>query len=310
MKSRSGAKSLVVSAIEGTAAPRDLPGELWNFFLHLRWHYQLSVVSGAYLFGGLYQSELDVGSFLIQFVNVHLFLLGGATVYNSFWDKDEGPIGGLKHPPPLAPWTHAASLVVQLTGVLLASLAGSRFVAVYLVSMLLFWLYSTPHRRWKGHPHKSLVVIGLGNGINLFLLGYLAAGRQPARLEVLAASAGVALVLLSLYPSSQVFQMAEDARRGDRTFALYYGLAGVRWLFVMCYAAGALLIAGTLALRHGWMGGGLLLTATLAGVAIWRVLKGLQGRASEYAAIMRLKYTTSGLFVAFIAACLVFVHLF
>lgn len=57
--------------------------------MHLRWHYQLVTVSGAYLLGGLYQSELDVTSFVLQFVNVHLLLLGGATVYNSYWDRDE-----------------------------------------------------------------------------------------------------------------------------------------------------------------------------------------------------------------------------
>lgn len=287
---------------------RNVPRELWDFFLHLRWHYQLLSVSGAYLLGGLYQPELDIGSFLIQFLNVHLLLLGGATVYNSFWDKDEGPIGGLKNPPPLALWTHPVSFIVQFIGLLIAYLAGTQLGAVYLVSMLLFWLYSTPHARWKGHPHRSLLVVGLGNGINLFLLGYLAAGKMPPRLEVFGASIGVALVLVSLYPISQLYQMAEDARRGDRTFALRYGLHGVRRFFVVCYASGILLVAGTLMLQHGWMGAGMLLTAALAGLLIWRALTSLQGLASDYAAVIRLKYTTSGLFVAFIVGCLALVH--
>ncbi len=288
--------------------PRNLRRELWNFFLHLRWHYQLTVGSGAYLLGGLYQTELDLRSFVVQFANVHLLLLGGATVYNSFCDRDEGPIGGLRHPPPLAGWTRAASWGVQLVGLLVAFLAGLAFVAVYLLAMVLFWLYSAPWSRWKGHPHKSLFVIGVGNGLALFLLGYLAAGGRAPRLEILAAGAGVALVLLSLYPASQVFQLAEDARRGDRTFARRYGLVGIRRFFVPCYAAGVLLIAATLAPQDGWMGAGMLLTATVASAFIWRVLTRLQGVPSDYASVMRLKYVTSGLFVAFIAACLMFTH--
>ena len=42
---------------------------------------------------------------LIGFLSVHILLFGGVTVYNSYWDKDTGPIGGLRAPPPLAPWT-------------------------------------------------------------------------------------------------------------------------------------------------------------------------------------------------------------
>ncbi|HEV8642050.1 MAG TPA: hypothetical protein VGV13_13195 [Methylomirabilota bacterium] len=86
------------------------------------------------------------------------------------------------------------------------------------------------------------------------------------------------------------------------------GRRGVRRFFVPCYAAGVSLIAGTLALRDSWMGAGMLLTATVASALIWRVLTRLRGAPSDYAPVMRLKYVTSGLFVAFIAACLAFTH--
>lgn len=295
-----------------TLASRAAPGRLirdaWSFVLHLRWPYQL-LISGAYLLAGLYQPELRVGPFLVQFANVHLLLLGGATVYNSFWDRDEGPIGGLRRPPPLAPWTRPTSWLVQALGLVLASLVGWASVAVYALSMGLFWLYSAPETRWKGHPQKSLLVIGLGNGVNLFLMGYLAAGPGMPGSEALTASLGAGLVLLSLYPASQVYQVADDARRGDRTFARSYGLAGVRRCFLACYPAGVALIAATLALRHTWLGLALLPLAAVAGMYIWNVLKGLRGETSDYPAVMRLKYTTGGLFVAFITACLAWVHL-
>ncbi len=288
----------------------DFVRDLWSFVRHLRWRYQLAVVSGAYLAGGLYQPELDLRAFLVQFANVHLLLLGGATAYNSFWDRDEGPIGGLRHPPPAPTWTRPAAWLVQFVGLGLAASAGGTFVAVYLLAMLLFWLYSTPAIRWKAHPHKSLAVIGVGNGLGLFFLGYLAAGPEPPRLEVVAAGTGVALLLMSLYPASQVYQLADDARRGDRTFARCYGLRGIRRFFVPCYAAGASVLAGTLALQHGWLGAGMLLTAAAAGPFIWRGLRGLRGAPSDYGPVMRLKYATSGLFIAFIVAGLVLVHVF
>lgn len=117
--------------------------EFWHFFVHLRCHYQVLVASGVYLLGGLYQPDFELPLFALQFVNVHVLLLGGATVYNSFFDRDEGPIGGLRHPPPLAAWTHPASVIVQFIGLLLGLLAGPLFVAVYAVSALLFG-YTVP----------------------------------------------------------------------------------------------------------------------------------------------------------------------
>lgn len=144
--------------------------------------------------------------------------------------------------------------------------------------------------------------------MNLFLLGYLAAGQAPPRVPVLIAGLGVALVLLSLYPASQVYQMPEDARRGDRTFARCYGLVGVRRLFLVCYPSGALIIATTLLWQWGWLGAGLLLPAATAGAVSWRVLKGLRGLESDYASVMRLKYATSGFFVAFIVTGLTVIH--
>ncbi|MDZ7682184.1 MAG: hypothetical protein U5J63_10870 [Fodinibius sp.] len=69
--------------------------QLWHFVLHLRWHYQLFILSGGFLLGGFLSVDMNISSFFIKFLNVHLLLFGGATAYNSYWDKDTGPIGGL-----------------------------------------------------------------------------------------------------------------------------------------------------------------------------------------------------------------------
>ena len=181
--------------------------ELWHFVLHLRWHYQLFILSGGFLLGGLLSSDIDVRWFVIQLLNVHLLLFGGATAYNSFWDKDEGPIGGLRNPPKMSPWMWMASLFLQMIGVLLAIPEGAYFLTVYVLSMLFFWLYSTPWARWKSRPIKSLIAIGISTGFNSVLLGYLAAGNTTVPLMVFVAALGASLLLLSLYPISQIYQL-------------------------------------------------------------------------------------------------------
>ncbi len=283
--------------------------EILNFLTHLRLHYQLLILPGGYLLGGLYSPDIDWRVFVIQFLNVHVFLNGGVTAYNSYWDKDEGPIGGLKAPPPMTAWMHPASLVVQLIGLVIAWPLGPSYVALYGVTMLLSVAYSWPPIRWKGHPWLSLVAVGVGTGTNTFLMGYLAAGGPGLSPMISLAAVGVALLLLSLYPVSQVFQIEEDAARGDTTFATAYGLAGVQRWFVLAYPAGLAIAAlclstvrPALAIAFGAVGlGGFVLNALQ--------LRRLTGATGEYERVMRLKYGASLSFVAFLVGCLAWIRL-
>ncbi|MEL7370328.1 MAG: hypothetical protein AAFN74_15515, partial [Myxococcota bacterium] len=148
------------------ARRRNIPTEVRHFLIHLRLHYQLLVLPGGYLLGSLYSPRIDWMSFFVQFIAVHVFLNGGLTAYNSFWDKDEGPIGGVKAPPPMTPWMHPASLLVQLAGLAIAWPQGPLFIGLYIVTMLLSVAYSWPRLRWKGHPWLSLIAVGIGTGTN------------------------------------------------------------------------------------------------------------------------------------------------
>ncbi|MEX1062396.1 MAG: UbiA family prenyltransferase [Balneolaceae bacterium] len=279
----------------------------WAFILHLRMHYQLFILSGGYLLGGLLTEAPDWRQFLLQFLNVHLLLFGGATAFNSYWDKDEGPVGGLRHPPAMERWMRDASILIQLAGLGWAVTAGAYFTAVYIISLILFWLYSTPLARWKGRPLLSMAAIGISTGLNSLLMGALAAGAEWNGLLVIAGS-GTTLILLSLYPVSQIFQMKADRNRGDSTFALIYGLRGIRFFFQGTFLPGVILI--TFSLDHSSrMPAILFLTA---GTVLWVLLSfriyRLKGEESEYRAVMKIKYVASLSFVTFIVISLLLKH--
>src|SRR5699024_1096729 len=123
-------------------------GQLGHFVIHLRLHYQLFILSGAFLLGALLSDQFHGWWFTIQFLNVHVLLFGGATAYDSFLDRDEGPVGGLKNPAEMAHWMWFASLFIQVAGLMLAIPMGAFFAGFYMLSILLFWLYSSPWTRW------------------------------------------------------------------------------------------------------------------------------------------------------------------
>lgn len=275
--------------------------EIKHFLIHLRLHYQFFILSGGYLLGGLLANEMQAADFWLQFLNVHVLLFGGATVFNSYWDKDEGPIGGLKRPPKLAHWTRNASIGLMAIGWAWSIPYGWFYSAVYALSLLLFWLYSTPLARWKGNPKLSLLAIGVSTGTNSVFLGYLAAGGV-LKPSVLFGAAGAGLILLSLYPVSQVFQADEDKDRGDVTFYVAYGLQAVKSFFAYSYIVGLMLLTYAIFIQYTAPAVLLLIVGLASFILLLRFIFGLEGKEEEYENVMKIKFLASLSFVIFLLA--------
>jgi len=280
--------------------------ELFHFLIHLRPHYQLLILSGPFLLAGLYAPDLNWPRFIGQFFVVQILLFGGATAFNSFWDRDTGPVGGLRHPPPMRPWMCWASMGLQWLGLVLAVPLGAEYIGLYTTSLILFWLYSSPVTRWKGNPHLSVIAVGISTGFNPFLMGYLAGTATPLGSSAVITGLGVTLLIVSMYPLSQIFQISEDGQRNDFTFAIVYGINGVRYLFAACYFTGLGIVAWTLMQANQTLGTLVIVLGGCGGlVTAWQIWQ-LEGEAGDYDRVMWLKYFTSLLFIGFIVTVLAF----
>ena len=281
--------------------------EIAHFVIHLRLHYQFFILSGGYLLGGFLSDEMDTAQFWIQFLNIHVLLFGGATVYNSWWDKDEGPIGGLKHPPKMEKWMHSVSLLLMFAGWIWSVFVGLEYAVVYGFSLLFFWLYSTPHARWKGRPILSLIAIAISTGFNSVLLGFWAAGGVFSTIVLLCA-AGASIILLSLYPISQIFQIDEDRLRGDNTFTARYGLDRAKRFFMISYLLGLSLLSLGLWLAEGLIGIILFILGSFSFLIIKSLIEPMQGCKEEYRNVMKTKFFASLSFVLFLLAAGIIKH--
>lgn len=273
--------------------------ELKNFILHLRLHYQFFILSGGYLLGGLLADHMQFSQFWLQFLNVHILLYGGATAFNSWWDKDEGPIGGLKHPPKMSPWMRDLSLVFMVAGWIWALTVSWPYFLIYGTSLILFWLYSTPLARWKGHPILSMIAIGISTGLNSVLLGFWSAGGVFSP-SLLFCGIGASLILLSLYPVSQIYQADEDKKRGDITFFVKYGLSGVQNFFRAGYLVGLITLCASLYPIYAAPATVLFIVGLLSFAIMHRYISGLKGDQKEYQKVMNIKFFASFSFVFFL----------
>lgn len=273
--------------------------EIKYFLLHLRLHYQFFILSGGYLLGGLLADQMAVSRFWLQFLNVHILLFGGATAFNSWWDKDEGPIGGLKHPPKMSPWMHKLSLLFMFVGWIWALQVGWAYFIVYGISLVLFWLYSTPHARWKGDPLLSLIAIGVSTGLNSVFLGFWAAGGFFSAI-ILLCGMGASLILLSLYPVSQIYQAVEDTQRGDITFFVKFGLKGVQRFFMYSYLTGLYLLCSGFYMIYSIPAIVFFIVGLLSFAVIQHFIFKLEGLQKEYNMVMNIKFFASLSFVVFL----------
>ena len=279
------------------------------YLLHLRLGFNL-LLAPVYLYGVLLAGGTVADPrFWLGFLSLHLFLYGGTTAFNSYYDRDEGPIGGLLRPPPVDRGLLRFSLAVQALGLVPASLLGPRFLLAWLALFAIFTAYSHPLVRLKSRPLGALVAIALGQGALGFALGWLAVYPAPPLTagRALEGMASTALVVSGLYVISQSYQAHEDRQRGDMTVPVLLGARRALLLACLPLAAGGVLLVLRLGLP---LGAGPLLALTLffAGVAVWLVAWALRFDESEvernFKVAMRLVATASGGLTLFLLALL------
>ncbi|MCA1553302.1 MAG: UbiA family prenyltransferase, partial [Chloroflexi bacterium] len=172
------------------------------YLVHLRLPFQI-LLSPIFLWGYLLADGRPSLRLALAYVALHLFGYAGGTAFNSVYDRDEGPIGGLAVPPPIPKHLLAFSLLWQAVGFGLAWLVNLPFAAIYAVMFWLSFAYSHPRLRWKGKPLHALFTVALGQGVLACLAGWATArGELGSALSAMgvATVSAVTLITTGFYP--------------------------------------------------------------------------------------------------------------
>jgi 4-hydroxybenzoate polyprenyltransferase len=240
---------------------RVLPGDLYSYILHLRpaeWPIMAGHTLLGYVlavgFAGLARGE-KLGDALLALGIWVVFLNGGTLAINSVFDRDEGDIGYLNAPPPLPRYLLHFSVALLVVGQLLAFALPVGFQIAYAICFVMSVLYSVPPFRFKAVAGVDWVINMWGFGTLTPYAAWAATGRP---LDV-----AHGLVLLAfcplfagLYPLTQLYQLDEDRRRGDRTLALILGMRASLLVALACtlLAFGLLVWSATLLQADGrWL---------------------------------------------------------
>ncbi len=223
-----------------SSSPREQP--MWNLLVHLRLQFQ-AILAWIFVWAfALADGVFDTRA-CVAFLALHLGLYGGVTAYNSFYDRDVGPVTGLRRPPPAGVACLWGGLGFIAAGAIASLWVSATFAAIYLCIALLGIGYSHPRVRFKRHPLASLGVVAIGQGALGYLAGAAAAvprGLPPWNLALVCGGVAVVCFVTGLYPLTQVFQIDEDRARGDHTFAVRYGARAVFRTTLVGFGLGAL----------------------------------------------------------------------
>lgn len=209
-------------------------------------------------------------------------LNGGTLALNSAFDQDEGDIAYLRNPPPPPRRLAAFALLLMAAGQVMAFALPPAYQAAYAVCFVLSVLYSVPPIRLKAVAGADWLINMVGFGTLTPFAGWAATGRPLEATDAIVLLAFCPL-FAALYPLTQLYQMEEDARRGDRTLALIFGvrrsldaaIAAATAAFALFAWAGVRSVWSTSASgAWRWAALGVALLAWLAVLGPWRALAG------------------------------------
>ena len=209
--------------------------------LHLRIPFSFFLLP-VYLFALASSPNFTENGILWTFIIVHLLLYPASNGYNSYFDKDEKSIGGLKNPPPVKRGLYFVSLFLDMVAIGFALKISFLFSIMILTYGIVSKAYSHPSVRLKKYPITGWLITGFFQGFFTFLMCYeginsLGAGAflKP---QVLLPALLSSFILWGSYPMTQIYQHEEDKKHGDNTLSMLLGIKGT-FLFTATLFMGA-----------------------------------------------------------------------
>ena len=142
-------------------------------WLHLRIPFSYFLLP-VFLFSLAVSPNISVQPLLWTFIIIHFLLYPASNGFNSYFDKDEKSIGGLKHPPPVNKGLYYLSLVFDAVAIMLgAMLINLPFAVMLFVYGLVSKAYSHPKIRLKKFPITGWIVAGVFQGLFTFMMCYM-----------------------------------------------------------------------------------------------------------------------------------------
>ncbi len=192
---------------------------------HLRLPFSFFLLP-VFLFALSQADSVNLTTTLIAFLILHLFIFPASNGYNSYEDKDETSIGGLKNPPKVTENLYYATLFLDILGVLSGLYISISFSLLVLIFVLMSRAYSYRKIRLKKYAVIGFLTVFIFQGAFVYLIASSAITSFSFvnffTLNHIMCMLTASFFIGSIYPLTQIYQ--HDADKNDGVVSISYKL--------------------------------------------------------------------------------------
>ena len=200
-----------------------------NTVKHLRLPFSFFLMP-VFLFALSQAYDVNWGKTILAFVILHLFIFPSSNGYNSYQDKDETSIGGLKHPPKVTENLFYATLFLDILGILCGLIISVYFSLFVLIFVLMSRAYSYRNLRLKKFAVVGFLTVFIFQGAFVYLMASAAITsfiiEQFFTFNHLLCMSIASLFIGSIYPLTQIYQHEADKKDGVISISYKLGYIG------------------------------------------------------------------------------------
>jgi 1,4-dihydroxy-2-naphthoate polyprenyltransferase len=196
---------------------------------HLRLPFSFFLMP-VFLFALSQATTIHWGNTILAFIILHVLVFPSSNGYNSFQDRDETSIGGLKHPPRVTMNLYYVTLVFDIIAVLAGLVISAYFSLLVLVFILMSRAYSYRKIRLKKYPFIGFLTVFIFQGGFVYLTSATAI-EALSPVSLLTRNNLICMILSSLflgsaYPLTQIYQHEADKKDGVISLSYKLGYKG------------------------------------------------------------------------------------
>ena len=136
---------------------------------HLRFPFSFFLLP-VFLFALSQADDIHWGNTILAFFILHILIFPSSNGYNSYQDRDETSIGGLKYPPKVTRNLYYVTLAFDVIGVLAGLLISVYFSLFVFVFILMSRAYSYRKIRLKKYPVLGFLTVFIFQGGFFYLM--------------------------------------------------------------------------------------------------------------------------------------------
>ena len=191
----------------------------------LRFHFSFFLLP-IYLFAISQLPAINGTNAVVVFLILHVLVYPSSNGYNSYMDRDETPIGGLKNPLQPTRELFYTTIVMDAMAIALSFFINIRFTLCILVYILASRAYSYRRIRLKKYPVIGFLTVFIFQGALVFYAVFHAVQNNWIMDTPIFPCLVSSMLIGALYPLTQIYQHKEDKRDGVVSISYLLGKKG------------------------------------------------------------------------------------